>query len=106
MHQREVAEYLVHAFNRKHDCAFDGIVFYSNDRWMVLDRHTGHVGPKATSPIEEHEAFVVFDEARCRYALANTQPCGAVASHCGACVNGTMLRPNTAAQTHARDFAV
>jgi hypothetical protein len=44
---------------------FQGVVFYS-DGWKVMDR-SGFVQPKAVSPIKEHEAFVVFDEARCRY---------------------------------------
>ena len=44
---------------------FHGVVFYGRDGWQVMDRR-GHVQAKATSPIREHEAFVVFDEARCR----------------------------------------
>jgi hypothetical protein len=53
---------------------FHGVVFYSNG-WKVMDR-SGFVQPKAVSPIKEHEAFVVFDEARCRYAnhLTAVQP--------------------------------
>ena len=46
-----------------------GIVFYGRSGWEVMDTH-GHVQSKATSPIKEHEAFVVFDEARCRCAQA------------------------------------
>lgn len=48
-----------------------GVVFYSRGGWQVMDG-TGHVQPKATSPIKEHEAFVVFDEARCRCASGQT----------------------------------
>lgn len=48
-----------------------GVVFYGRTGWEVMDTH-GHVQSKATSPIKEHEAFVVFDEARCRYALVTS----------------------------------
>lgn len=43
---------------------FKGVVFY-NDGWQIMDL-SGHIWQKAVSPIKEHEAFVVFDEARCR----------------------------------------
>jgi hypothetical protein len=43
---------------------FQGVVVYS-DGWQIMDR-SGHIQQKAVSPIKEHEAFVVFAEARCR----------------------------------------
>jgi hypothetical protein len=46
--------------------SFQGVVFYSNG-WQIMDR-AGYIQQKAVSPLKEHEAFVIFDEARCRYA--------------------------------------
>ena len=61
---------------REHDCL--GVVFFNGagdegaggakalpEGWSVMDRQR-HCTLKARSPIRECDAFVIFDEARCR----------------------------------------
>lgn len=62
----EVAEHLLQNTEAKH---FRGVVYFSleHDEWRVKD-HTGQDWSKDTSPIHEREAFVFFDESRCRGA--------------------------------------
>jgi hypothetical protein len=69
----EVAEYLIQKFDELPDSKFEGVVFHGHDMWQVMDRHLS-VEAKATSPVQEHEAFVIFDEARCRYAFVHLGP--------------------------------
>lgn len=47
---------------------FGGVLFYDSVNchdWVILER-SGRVLPKDISPITEKEAFVIFDEPRCR----------------------------------------
>ena len=67
LEQRDVAAFLVARFNEQPDCPFQGVVFHGAASWQVMDR-AGYVESEATSPIRAHQAFVVFDEARCRCA--------------------------------------
>jgi hypothetical protein len=61
------ANYLIIAFKQQQAISFQGVLFHGRDGWQVMDNH-GFCEPKATSPIKDHEAFVIFDEARCRCA--------------------------------------
>jgi hypothetical protein len=60
-----VASYLTEAFNKQDNSPFDGVVFHGLSGWQVMGC-AGHVDLESTSPIRAHQAFVVFDEARCR----------------------------------------
>ena len=71
LEQQEVAQALVDTFKQQERCKFLGVVFHSRESWLVMDLG-GFVEPLATSPIKEHRAFVVFDEARCRCATWGT----------------------------------
>lgn len=42
-----------------------GVVFHGPYEWTVMDL-TGFCRPHTVSPIKEHEALVLFDQARCR----------------------------------------
>lgn len=47
---------------------FGGVLFYdavNSHNWVILER-SGRLLPKDISPITEEEAFVIFDEPRCR----------------------------------------
>eukprot|EP00957_Ditylum_brightwellii_P124079 9458160-Ditylum_brightwellii.AAC.1 len=48
---------------------FKGVLFFDNEtytgQWMILER-SGRCLPKNQSPISERDAFVIFDEPRCR----------------------------------------
>jgi hypothetical protein len=62
----EVAEYLLAKTDAK---CFRGVVFFSLvcDEWRVRN-HQGEEWSKSSSPIHESDAFVYFDESRCRGA--------------------------------------
>lgn len=62
----QVAEYLLENTDATH---FRGVVYFSleHDEWRVKD-HTGQDWSKDSSPIHERDAFVFFDESRCRGA--------------------------------------
>ncbi|KAL3804145.1 hypothetical protein HJC23_013664 [Cyclotella cryptica] len=47
---------------------FGGVLYYDSDKhhdWVVLEK-SGRILPKDISPITEKNAFVIFDEPRCR----------------------------------------
>jgi hypothetical protein len=63
----DVAKYLISKLNQK----FRAVIFFDgeslNKGWYVLDRN-GSTKPKQSSPIHERDAFVYYDESRCRGA--------------------------------------
>ncbi|MEW5310745.1 MAG: hypothetical protein WDW38_002512 [Sanguina aurantia] len=62
---RQAAEYLLQRLDRRR---FLGVSFFLEGHgWSVLDTH-GRCLPCHSSPIAEREAFVIFDDARCRGA--------------------------------------
>ena len=70
MAPHDVAAFVIDTLQATPERSFVGVVFYgqdgdAHDGWMVMDR-AGYVEALATSPLSPHEAFVVFDEARCR----------------------------------------
>jgi hypothetical protein len=67
MKLENAAAYLISAFKQRQANSVQGVLFHGMDGWQVMDNH-GFCEPKATSPIKDHEAFVIFDEARCRCA--------------------------------------
>ena len=84
MSQQAAALHLVDGMQRGGSCtsASLGVVFFVSagtkgadarhrlpEGWGVMDRQK-HCMPKARSPIKEADAFVIFDEARCRYAAS------------------------------------
>ncbi|PNH12760.1 hypothetical protein TSOC_000242, partial [Tetrabaena socialis] len=62
----EAAQYLLPRLDR---ARFKGVCFYNESArsWVVCDEH-GRQLPRHSSPIAEREAFVIFDDARCRGA--------------------------------------
>ena len=63
-----VAAQLMEAF-RERGAPFEGVIFHGETGWHVMNR-AGFCESALTSPIKDHEAFVIFDEARCRCARA------------------------------------
>ena len=61
-----VAAQLMEAF-RERGAPFEGVIFHGETGWHVMNR-AGFCESALTSPIKDHEAFVIFDEARCRCA--------------------------------------
>lgn len=62
---RTAAEYLLPRLEGKR---YQGVCFFfEREGWTVLDR-LGRCLPRHSSPIAEREAFVIFDDARCRGA--------------------------------------
>ena len=61
---KDVAVYLATNLNPQR---FKGVVYFDCDQWWVRDG-IGRQWSKFSSPIQEHEAFVYFDESRCRGA--------------------------------------
>lgn len=71
---KAAAEHLVKAFSSTSNLEA-GVKFPGTDGWRVLDR-SGFEESNSTSPIQDHEAFIIFDEARCRYELQRSHPSG------------------------------
>ena len=68
--------------------AMRGVAFHSAKEWTVMDL-SGYCQPHATSPIKEHEALVLFDQARCRCVVVRV-PLGRWKKRsfgCGSCVD-------------------
>eukprot|EP00198_Chlamydomonas_reinhardtii_P007687 XP_001697024.1 predicted protein [Chlamydomonas reinhardtii] len=65
---RHAAEFLL-ADPRLQQLGFRGVTFYAERErgWAVLEL-TGRCLPRSSSPLQEHETFVIYDEARCRGA--------------------------------------
>lgn len=65
----DVARKLVDAFQLNGISRFKGVVFFDNrspeGQWMALEP-SGRLLPKNQSPVQESEAFAIFDEPRCR----------------------------------------
>eukprot|EP00198_Chlamydomonas_reinhardtii_P008814 XP_001698151.1 predicted protein [Chlamydomonas reinhardtii] len=68
---RRAAEYLLAGprLQRLQQLRFRGVTYFDEAArgWVVLE-HTGRCLPRASSPLQEHETFVLYDEARCRGA--------------------------------------
>ena len=64
---REVADLINNLLPK--ESRLEGVVFFDSDRhsWYVLNRR-GRCWPQSSSPIHEKDAFVYFDESRCRGA--------------------------------------
>ncbi|KAG2441635.1 hypothetical protein HXX76_003254 [Chlamydomonas incerta] len=54
---------------RLQQLGFRGVTYYDEQErgWVVLEP-SGRCLPRASSPLQEHETFVLYDEARCRGA--------------------------------------
>ncbi|KAG2441624.1 hypothetical protein HXX76_003244 [Chlamydomonas incerta] len=65
---RHAAKFLL-AEPRLQQLGFRGVTYYDEQErgWVVLEP-TGRCLPRASSPLQEHETFVLYDEARCRGA--------------------------------------
>lgn len=67
----ELAWKVMAAFGSNGICRFKGIIFFddssTNGQWMALEP-SGRLLPKDRSPVQESEAFAIFDEPRCRGA--------------------------------------
>lgn len=62
---REAAEYLLPRLDAER---FQGVCFFQDkEGWMIIDNQR-HCLPRKSSPIAERDAFVIFDDARCRGA--------------------------------------
>ena len=59
---KDIAAYLAKRLDRE---KFQGVVYFHLDQWWVRDYY-GREWPKHASPIHEKDAFVYFDESRCR----------------------------------------
>ena len=73
---REVANRILDILSRhRSSLNLKGVVYFDVDHntWYVLDRR-GRCLPKGSSPIHESEAFVFFDESRCRGADMKLSP--------------------------------
>ncbi|KAG2451920.1 hypothetical protein HYH02_003695 [Chlamydomonas schloesseri] len=66
-----IADYLLTGPHLQHlqQLGFRGVTFFDEQErgWVVLEP-TGRCLPRAASPLQEHETFVLYDEARCRGA--------------------------------------
>jgi len=67
----DLARKLIATFDCNGISRFKGIVFFDNSssdgQWMALEP-SGRLLPKSQSPVQESEAFAIFDEPRCRGA--------------------------------------
>jgi hypothetical protein len=67
----DVARRLIDAFRLDGVWKYKGVVFFDNrspdGQWMALEP-SGRLLPKNQSPVQEAEAFAIFDEPRCRGA--------------------------------------
>jgi hypothetical protein len=59
----EAAKYLMVSLERK---KLQGIIFFHNDNWMVLDRTTNLMVAREYSNLDDSDAFVIYDDARTR----------------------------------------
>ena len=68
MDNREVATHIMSLLSCG-NAHLQGVVYFSvpDDTWYVLSRN-GRTLPRGSSPIRERDAFVYFDESRCRGA--------------------------------------
>ena len=66
VHCRSAAKYLLQRLDRS---TFKGVCFFdpSQRTWAVLDP-SGRCGPLSSAAIAERDAFVLYDDARCRGA--------------------------------------
>jgi hypothetical protein len=68
-----VAKYLIGKLSK----TFRGVIFFDGESlskgWYVLDRN-GSTKPRHSSPIHERDAFVYYDESRCRGADMKLRP--------------------------------
>ena len=69
---RQASEYLVGGLDRSH---FSGVCYYDTAErsWMILEPD-GRCLPRHASPVAERDAFVLYDEARCRGADLQLRP--------------------------------
>lgn len=67
----DIARRLIDTFRLQRVWKYKGVVFFDNHsqdgQWMALEP-SGRLLPKNQSPVQEAEAFVIFDEPRCRGA--------------------------------------